>query len=132
MEILNQISNFYQNLYSTKDEGLNRVDLNSVVESNIPKLTKEESDQLEGKITLPELGKAVRNMKNGKSPGPDGFTVEFYKNFWTDICHFLLRSLSFSFYTGELSLTQKQGIISIIRKGQKLDNILKIGDLSLS
>ena len=47
MEILNQISNFYQNLYSTKDEGLNRVDLNSVVESNIPKLTKVESDQLE-------------------------------------------------------------------------------------
>ena len=59
MEILNQISNFYQNLYSTK------VDLNSVVESNIPKLTKVESDQLEGKLTLPELGKAVRYMKNG-------------------------------------------------------------------
>ena len=125
MEILNQISNFYQNLYSTKDEGLNRVDLNSVVESNIPKLTKEESDQLEGKLTLPELGKAVRNMKNGKSPGPDGFTVEFYKFFWTDICHFLLRSLNFSFYTGELSLTQKQGIISIIPKGQKPRQYLK-------
>ena len=125
MEILNQISNFYQNLYSTKDEGLNRVDLNYVVESNIPKLTKEESDQLEGKLTLPELGKAVRNMKNGKSPGPDGFTVEFYKFFWTDICHFLLRSLNFSFYTGELSLTQKQGIISIIPKGQKPRQYLK-------
>ena len=126
MEILNKISNFYQNLYSTKDECLNRVDLNSVVESNIPKLTKIESDQLEGKLTLPELGKAVRNMKNGKSPGPDGFIVEFYKNFWTAICHFLLlRSLNFSFYTGELSLTQKQGIISIIPRGQKPSQYLK-------
>ena len=32
MEILNQISNCYQNLYSSKDESLNRVDLYSVVE----------------------------------------------------------------------------------------------------
>ena len=83
-------------------------------------------------IHLPELGKAVRNMKNGKSPGPDGFTVEFYIYFWTEICHLLLRSLNFSFYTGELSLTQKQGNISIIPKGQNLDDILKNGDLSLS
>ena len=64
-------------------------------------------------------------MKNGKSPGPDGFTVEFYKNIWTAICHFLLRSLNFSFYTGELSLPQKQGSISITPKGQKPRQYLK-------
>ena len=63
-------------------------------------------------MPLPEQGKAVRNMKNGKSPGPDSFTVVFYIYCWTEMCHLLLRSLNLSFYTGELSL--------------------KIGDLSLS
>ena len=67
-EILNQIANFYQNLYSSKDASLNKGDLNSVVDSNIPKLTKKESNQLEGKVTLSELGNALKNMKNGKSP----------------------------------------------------------------
>ena len=44
-EILNQIANFYQNLYSSKDASLNKVDLNSVVDPNIPKLTEKESNQ---------------------------------------------------------------------------------------
>jgi hypothetical protein len=29
-------------------------------------------------------------MKNGKSPGMDGFTTEFYKFFWKDINRFWL------------------------------------------
>ena len=64
-------------------------------------------------------------MKNGKSPGSDGFTIEFYKFFWNDIGYFLLRSLNHSFYSEELSITQKQGIISIIPKGQKPREYLK-------
>ena len=59
-EILNQIANFYQNLYSSKDASLNKVDLNSIVDSNIPKLAEKESNQLEGKLTLSELGNALK------------------------------------------------------------------------
>lgn len=42
------------------------------------KLTNDESNNLEGLITYDELGKTLRNMKNNKSPGFDGFTVEFF------------------------------------------------------
>ena len=42
-------------------------------------------------------------MKNGKSPGQDGFTVE-----WTVICHFTLRSLKYGYRTGSLSITNKK------------------------
>jgi hypothetical protein len=32
-------------------------------------------------------------MTNGKSPGSDGYTVDFYKFFWEDIGPLLYRSL---------------------------------------
>ena len=39
------------------------------------------AEHFEGKITDDELLKALEHMKNDKSPGTDGFTVEFYKFF---------------------------------------------------
>jgi hypothetical protein len=36
---------------------------------------------LEGELTPQETLSALKLMKNGKSPGMDGFTTEFYKFF---------------------------------------------------
>ena len=41
--------------------------------NRVPTLSPEESKSLEGKITLEEAGIALKNMKNAKSPGTDGF-----------------------------------------------------------
>jgi hypothetical protein len=35
------------------------------------------------------------SMKNGKSPGSDGFTVDFYKFFWKDIGAFVFLVIIF-------------------------------------
>ena len=64
-------------------------------------------------------------MKHNKSPGNSGFTVEFYKVFWKDIGYFLIRSLNSVFFKGELSITQKQGVITCIPKGDKDKLLLK-------
>ena len=45
---------------------------------------------LEGKITYDELLSALKRAKNNKSPGSDGFTMEFYTFFWRDIGVFFL------------------------------------------
>ena len=37
---------------------------------------------ISAEISEDELGVALSSMKNGKGPGPDGFTVEFYKSFY--------------------------------------------------
>ena len=67
----------------------------------------------------------LKNMKNGKSPGTDGYTAEFYKFFWKDIGNFVLESLNESFTTGELSTTQKQGLITLLPKGNKPRELIK-------
>ena len=64
-------------------------------------------------------------MKNNKTPGNDGIPIEFYKIFWNQIGKFLLRSLNEAFIKGELSITQKQSVITCIPKGDKPKQFLK-------
>ena len=58
-------------------------------------------------------------MKNDKSPGSDGYTVEFFKFFFKDLGTFLVRSVNCGFLKGEMSVTQKQGVITCIPKEGK-------------
>lgn len=53
-------------------------------------LDKVEADSFEGIITKDECLSALRNLKNGKSPGLglDGYTAEIYKMFLTDLHSF--------------------------------------------
>ena len=61
----------------------------------------------------------LKKMKNNKSPGLSGFTVDFFKFFWTDIGIFLVRSLNAWLEKGDLSISQKEKVITCIPKGNK-------------
>ncbi len=73
-------------------------------------------DSIECKISEQELLAALKSTSNGKSPGSDGFTSEFYKLFWVDIKDLLHNSINSSIDTGQMSTTQKHGIISLLPK----------------
>ena len=45
---------------------------------------------LEEEVTEEELEKIVHSFQKGKSPGPDGFTIEFYQGFYELLKHDLL------------------------------------------
>ena len=48
---------------------------------NFPKLNQEEIENLNRPITSMEIETVIRNLPANKSPGPDGFTAEFYEKF---------------------------------------------------
>ena len=67
----------------------------------------------------------LRNMKNDKSPGIDGFTANFYKVFWKRIGHFVVKALYYAFMTNSFSKNIKLGIITRIPKEDKPKQFLK-------
>ena len=48
---------------------------------NFPKLNQEEIENINRLITSTEIETVIRNLPANKSPGPDGFTAEFYQKF---------------------------------------------------
>ena len=121
-DIAQEVNWFYQKLYQRKK--VEQCDLSELV-TNIPQLCEEETKELEGEITLSEAATALKNMKNMKSPGSDGFTVEFFKMFWCKLGIFVVRSLNSAYRKGELSSVQKEGIVTCLPKGDKPREFIK-------
>ena len=76
-------------------------------ESISVKLNDKEKMSIEGIVTEYECACALKQMNNNKSPGSDGLTTEFFKIFWNDIKQFYVKSLNYSFETGNLTILQK-------------------------
>ncbi|MEM6816943.1 MAG: reverse transcriptase domain-containing protein, partial [Bacteroidota bacterium] len=125
-EISKEVASYYENLYRSREHIIDQtIDLSTVLEGTTPKLSDEAKAALEGEINLDEADAAVKSMKHNKSPGSDGFTVEFFQFFWEDIRVFWVRSINLGFKSRSLSSTQKEGLIITLPKGNKCRKSLK-------
>ena len=104
-EILSETELFYKNLYNKREVGHSSYNF---FDDSIRKLNNLDKNSCEGHITEAECINSLKNMKNQKSPGSDGITVEFYKLFWNDVKEFYINSINYSFQTGSLTDLQKQ------------------------
>ena len=125
-KILNEVKEYYAKLFKNKDSELLNVNLSEILnDSQINKLTNIQALALEGPVTLAELGKALKHMKNNKTPGIDGFPAEFFKVFWCKLKILILRAFNLFYEKGKLSVTLRQSIINCIPKGDKPRQYLK-------
>ena len=66
--------------------------MNTFLESfNLPRLNREEIEIMNRPITSTELEAVIKTLPKNKSPGPDGFTGEFYQTFREELMPILLK-----------------------------------------
>ena len=125
-KILEEVKTFYQNLFKRREcsepESYLK-DLESL--SSLHKLSVADAESLEGLLTVNEISNSLKQMKNNKCPGIDGFPSEFFKVFWGKLKYFVLRALNESYISGQLSISLRQCIISCLPKGDKPRHLLK-------
>ena len=77
-------------LYANKTENLEEMDKFSE-KYNLPRLNQDERENMNGPITRTETEPVIKKLPTNKSPGPDGFTGEFYKKFREQLTPTLLK-----------------------------------------
>ena len=85
---------------------------------NFPKLNQEEIENPRP-ITSIEIETVIRNLPANKSPGPDGFTVEFYQKFREELTPILLKLFQKIAGEGELPNSFYEATITLIPKRDK-------------
>ena len=94
---------------------------------SIPELPEESKHNMEQEITEDELLKVLKTTDNNKSPGDNGYPVEFNKVFWTDIKTALSNSYKYAYETGQLTInnTKKRSNLTHSKEREKSSNLKK-------
>ena len=91
-EIQRIIRDYYMQLYANKTENLEEMD-KFFKKYNLPRLSQDEIEKMNGPITRTEVETVILKLPTNKSPGPDGFTGEFYQTFREELTPLLLNLL---------------------------------------
>jgi hypothetical protein len=117
-EIQEIIRDYFESLYSNKFENLKEMDRFLDIYDH-PKLNQEDINHLNRAITQKEIEAAIKSFPKKKSPGPDGFTAEFYQTFKEELIPTVLKLIHKIEWEGTLPNSFYEANITLIPKPDK-------------
>ncbi|KAK3569123.1 hypothetical protein QTP86_024496 [Hemibagrus guttatus] len=128
-EICKQTVSFYSKLYSSEWSGAQVVEDSFLV--GLPKLSERAARELDRELLLEELHEALQRMENGRASGIDSLPAEFYKAFWAVIGQDMLDVLRDSIWRGELPLSCRRAVLTMLPKKGDLTHLKNWRPVSL-
>ena len=117
-EIMNILVSHFTEMFDEKPIDQNKAN-DYVDKVGLKQISDKQKQELNKPLTLEELNIALKVMNNNKAPGTDGFPTEFYKVFWKELKIFFYRMAVESYEKGELPLSMREGILTLIPKPHK-------------
>ena len=109
---------YYQQLCDNKMDNLEEMD-EFFEKYNLLKLKQEETENINRPITSTDVKTVIKNLPTNKSPGPDGFTAEFYQKFRAELTPVLLKLFQKTTEEGKLPNSFYEATITLISKPDK-------------
>ena len=112
------MKDYYKQLYANKMDNLEEMD-KFLEMHNLPRPNQEERENMNRPITSTEIETVIKNLPTNKSPGPDGFTREFYQTFREELTPILLKVFQNIAEGGTLANSCYKTTIPLIPKADK-------------
>ena len=134
-EIQRIIRDYYEQPYGNKMDNLEEVD-RFLEKFNFPRLSQEEIEIMNNPIPSTGIEAVIKNLPKNKSPGPDGFTGEFYQTFREELMSILLKlfqkiseegTFPNSFYKATITLTPKPDKDNTQKESYSPISLLNVG-----
>lgn len=126
-EIADQLADYYSQLYNLKEAPQTPQPKEEAIQKclhnlRLPHLTETQLQTLNEPFKEPEIRKVVTSLPNGKSPGPDGLSNEYFKTFITTLVPYLQQVFTKAALTASFLLEMLRAYVVTIPKRGKDSN----------
>uniref|UniRef100_A0A670I8A5 Reverse transcriptase domain-containing protein n=1 Tax=Podarcis muralis TaxID=64176 RepID=A0A670I8A5_PODMU len=106
---------FYEELYKKGEEDTTQID-RYLKRHKGKTITEEERAQLNKPISIEEVQNAIKKMKIGKAPGPDGLSAKYYKVLGNQLLPTLCDTMNNILRGGKIPESWREAFITLIPK----------------
>ena len=128
--MVEHVERFYAELYKRDQTDLAKQNL-FLDNITLRKMSNQQKNNLQVDLSEHKIETAISQMAKGKTPGPDGLSIEFYTHCWSIVKHEFIYVLREMFSSQSIEPQIKTGYLTLIHKKGPKNEIANYRPISL-